>query len=49
MNPLPGGKMGIKPKQFLIERDGAVITWLFYNAPQNLLNPETFMELFQLR
>lgn len=41
--------MGIKPTQFIVERDGAVITWLFYNKPQNLLNPTTFEELLQLR
>ncbi|MEE8397764.1 MAG: enoyl-CoA hydratase/isomerase family protein [Desulfobacterales bacterium] len=31
--------MATKSKMFLVERDGAVVTWKYYNPPQNLLNP----------
>lgn len=40
--------MATKPKMFLIERDGAVITWQYYNPPQNLLNPGMGAEFGEL-
>ena len=40
--------MATKPKMFLIERDGAVITWQYYNPPQNLLNPGMYAEFGEL-
>jgi enoyl-CoA hydratase/carnithine racemase len=40
--------MATKPKMFLIERDGAVITWKYYNPPQNLLNPGMGAEFGEL-
>lgn len=33
---------------FLVERDGAVVTWKYYNPPQNLLNPNMHVEFFGL-
>ena len=40
--------MAIIPKYHIVEREGPIISWLFYNPPQNLLNPQTGMELFGL-
>jgi enoyl-CoA hydratase len=36
--------MATRPKMFLVERDGAIVTWKYYNPPQNLLNPNMHAE-----
>lgn len=40
--------MAFKPKMFLIEKDGPIITWKYYNPPQNLLDPNMGAEWAQL-
>lgn len=40
--------MAIKPKMFLVEKDGPVVTWKYYNPPQNLLDPNMHGEWGQL-
>jgi len=37
-----------EPKYFQVEKDGAVITWKFYNPPRNLWDAETGPEFQQL-
>jgi len=36
--------MAIKPRFFMVDRDGAVVIWKFYNAPKNIWTGETAME-----
>jgi enoyl-CoA hydratase/carnithine racemase len=36
--------MAFKPTMFLVEKDGPVVTWKYYNPPQNLLDMEMHME-----
>jgi len=40
--------MAIEPKLFMMERDGAVVIWKFYNPPSNLWNVESRMEFVEL-
>lgn len=40
--------MATEPKYFDIERENAVITWKFYNPPNNMWNDQTGIELQQL-
>ncbi len=41
--------MAVKPKMFLVEREGAIVTWKYYNPPQNLLNPNMGAEFWALQ
>jgi len=40
--------MAIEPKLFMVEKDGAVVVWRFYNPPGNLWNVESRMEFVEL-
>ena len=40
--------MATESEMFLVERDEAVIVWKYYNPPQNLLNPNTYVEFGKL-
>jgi len=40
--------MPIEPKLFMVEKDGAVVVWKFYNPPGNLWNVESRLEFVEL-
>lgn len=40
--------MTIKPRFFMVERDGRVVVWRFYNPPNNIFNPDTQQEFNDL-
>jgi len=40
--------MAIEPKLFMVEKDGAVVIWKFYNPPGNLWNVESRIEFVEL-
>jgi len=40
--------MAKKPRFFMVERDGRVVIWRFYNPPNNIFNPDTAQEFNDL-
>jgi len=40
--------MPTEPKLFMVEKDGAVVVWKFYNPPGNLWNVESRLEFVEL-